>query len=233
MLIFNCTQAAADFFTRVHKGKKVTPVQNPPFARIEEDAAAMSRDGIDAAQADQWLLHATVIRRKHVLVAIHVDTRYMMFFSDMKKADVDAFLNDFCQRWIQGMLTLAMRDGVLDWIEMPTAGEQFMAFTSQYVMFKRGERSAQGHINEALWIYQDIAHASGCLPPNEFAVVNFDNDMNATPRTSKALKGKYFYPEEEMLACWLQKFCGVADAGVAKFREQRLALLRQRYSSAV
>lgn len=46
MLIFNCTQGATDFFTRVHKGKKITPVQTPPFARIEDDAAAMARDGI-------------------------------------------------------------------------------------------------------------------------------------------------------------------------------------------
>ena len=26
MLIFNCTEAASNFFSRVHKGKKITPV---------------------------------------------------------------------------------------------------------------------------------------------------------------------------------------------------------------
>lgn len=107
-----------------------------------------------------------------------------------------------------------------------------MAFTSQFVMFKRGDRSAQGHINESLWVFKDIVHKSGCLPPDEYAVASFDADMNKMLRSRQVHKGEYFYPEEEMLARWLQKFCGVTDAGVAKFREQRSALMRQRYSDA-
>ena len=43
MLIFNCTEAASKFFSRVHKGKKITPVDNnPPSKAIEDDEASNS-----------------------------------------------------------------------------------------------------------------------------------------------------------------------------------------------
>ena len=39
MLIFNCTEAASTFFSRVHKGKKITPMEKAPSAIIEDDEA--------------------------------------------------------------------------------------------------------------------------------------------------------------------------------------------------
>jgi len=48
MLIFNCTEAACNFFSRVHKGKKITPVEKPPSPVIEDDEVAEF--------AEQWLV---------------------------------------------------------------------------------------------------------------------------------------------------------------------------------
>jgi len=61
MLIFNCTEAASKFFSRVHKGKKVTPLDpNPPSSIIEDHELS----GAD----EQWLVHAITVQRKHVLL---------------------------------------------------------------------------------------------------------------------------------------------------------------------
>ena len=50
MLIFNCTEAASKFFSRVHKGKTITPVEaQPPSPTPEEDELGDS--------AEQWLVH--------------------------------------------------------------------------------------------------------------------------------------------------------------------------------
>jgi hypothetical protein len=74
MLIFNCTEAASKFFSRVHKGKKITRVESPPSPVIEDDGPDES--------AEQWLVHAVTVQRKHVLFAIHIPTRYCMIFAD-------------------------------------------------------------------------------------------------------------------------------------------------------
>lgn len=80
MLVFNCSEAASDFFSRVHKGKKITPVQRPPSTTFDDDQA-----GDSTSAPSQWLVHAITVQRKHVLLAIHLQTRYCMIFADMKK----------------------------------------------------------------------------------------------------------------------------------------------------
>lgn len=84
MLIFNCTEAASNFFSRVSKGKKNTAVEKPPSPVIEDDGAG--------ELCEQWLVHVITVQRKHVLFVIHVQTRYCMIFADAKKADVEGFV---------------------------------------------------------------------------------------------------------------------------------------------
>lgn len=96
MLIFNCTEAASNFFSRVSKGKKITPVEKPPSPVIEDDELG----DLD----EQWLVHAISVQRKHVLFVIHVRTRYCMIFADAKKADIEGFVRRFSERWINGLM---------------------------------------------------------------------------------------------------------------------------------
>lgn len=55
MLIFNCTEAAGKFFSRVHKGKTITPVDNKPPSSVIEDDELNSFD-------ERWLVHAITTR---------------------------------------------------------------------------------------------------------------------------------------------------------------------------
>lgn len=107
MLIFNCTEAASNFCSRVHKGKKITSVEKPPSPVIEDDEVVEF--------AEQWLVHAITVQRKHVLFVIHVDTRYCMIFADAKKADVEGFIHRFPARWINGLMRHAGQHDLLRW----------------------------------------------------------------------------------------------------------------------
>ena len=101
MLIFNCTEAASKFFSRVYKGKTITPVEaQPPSPTPEEDEWGDS--------AEQWLVHAITVQRKHVLFVIHIKPRYWMIFADAKKADVEGFIHRFTERWIYGLMIGAL-----------------------------------------------------------------------------------------------------------------------------
>ncbi|MCQ6257789.1 hypothetical protein [Pseudomonas sp. Q11] len=218
MLIFNCTEAASNFFSRVSKGKKITPVEKPPSSVIEDDEVAEF--------AEQWLVHAITVQRKHVLFVIHVQTRYCMIFADAKKADVEGFVQRFSERWINGLMRDGGQHDLLRWVDGETMMERFQESCCEYVFYKRGHRGAQKHINEISWIFEDCAAEWGTLPSDEFSAGRFDGDMNHTPRSSKGHKD-YYFPDEEMIVHWLRCYGGLDDSAVQAARERRMEVVRE------
>ncbi|TVT84122.1 hypothetical protein [Pseudomonas sp. H3(2019)] len=213
MLIFNCTEAASNFFSRVNKGKKITPVDsNPPSHTIEED------DPDDLVE--QWLVHAITVQRKHVLLVIHVQTRYCMIFAESKKADLEGFIQRFSDRWINGLMCYAMQNDILQWVNYSPMLERFEESCHLYRMYRRSHRSAQKHIEQIAWVFEDCAAEWGSLPPDEIMAGRFDAQMNDTLRNSKGHKD-YFYPDEEMMVHWLRTYCGLDELGIQAARDRR------------
>ncbi|MHC8318223.1 DUF6933 domain-containing protein [Pseudomonas sp. LB3P31] len=221
MLIFNCSEAASKFFSRVHKGKTVTPVENtPPSPTPEEDETGDS--------VEQWLVHAITVQRKHVLLVIHIKTRYCMIFADAKKADVEAFIERFSERWIYGMMRHAGQHDVLQWVSDEPMMERFEEANREYRFYKRRHRGAQKHIDEISWFFQGYAAEWGTLPTNEYSAGSFDVRMNDVPRSDKSRKG-YYFPIEEMMAHWLQTYCGCDQQTVQAARDRCKAVQREIY----
>lgn len=218
MLIFNCTEAASDFFSRVSKGKKITPVEKPPSPVIEDDESVES--------TEQWLVHAITVQRKHVLFVIHVRTRYCMIFADAKKADVEGFVHRFSDRWIYGLMRHAGQNDILQWVNDEPMMERFQENCRQYMFYKRGHRGAQKHIEQIAWIFEDYAAEWGCLPPDEIVAGRFDAQMNDTVRSNKGVKG-YYMPDEEMMAHWLRQYCGLDESGIQAARDRRKEVKRE------
>ncbi|UVM51885.1 MULTISPECIES: DUF6933 domain-containing protein [unclassified Pseudomonas] len=218
MLIFNCTEAASTFFSRVHKGKKMTPVEKPPSFVIEDDEQGDS--------AEQWLVHAITVQRKHVLFVIHVETRYCMIFADAKKADVEGFVQRFAERWINGLIRHAGQNDILQWVNDEPMMERFQENCGQYTFYKRGHRGAQKHINEIAWIFEDCAAEWGSLPSDEYSAGRFDGDMNYTLRGGKGHKD-YYFPDEEMMVHWLRQYCGLDESGIQAARDRRKEVRRE------
>jgi len=218
MLIFNCTEAASKFFSRVHKGKTITPVQKPSSPVIEDDEPV--------EYAEQWLVHAITVQRKHVLFVIHVQTRYCMIFADAKKADIEGFAHRFAERWIHGLMRHAGQHDLLRWIDDESMMERFLESCSEYVFYKRGHRGAQQHINEIAWIFEARAADWGTLPSDEFSAARVDGDMNDTPRNSKGHKD-YYYPDAEMTVHWLRRYGGLDEPAVEAARERRMEVKRE------
>lgn len=207
MQTFNCSQPACDFFSRVNKGKKITPVQPPPA----------SPEGADLhSDPHQWLVHAATVKRKHVLVAIHFQTRYCMLFFDMKKADAEGFAQVFYERWMSGMLDLALKCGILDWVN-PQALEQLPANQS-WCLVQRGDRSGQTTLNEILRFFKWDAEDFDFVK-QPWSALRYDAGINRTPRGIKGQKNGYVFPDEEMLIHWLITAGGVDVAQARQSRE--------------
>ncbi|VVQ04275.1 hypothetical protein PS918_04488 [Pseudomonas fluorescens] len=218
MLIFNCTEAASNFFSRVHKGKKITPVEKPLSPVIEDDETGEF--------AEQWLVHATTVQRKHVLYVIHVQTRYCMIFADAKKADIEGFIRRFADRWVEGLIRHAGNHDILSWVDAEQMMERFQEGCREYAFYKRGHRGAQKHISEISWVFEDCAAEWGTLPSDEFSAGRFDGDMNDTPRSSKGHKD-FYYPDEEMVAHWLGRYCELDESGIHAALERRMEVKRE------
>ena len=210
MLSFNCTQAACDFFSKVHKGKKINPVQKSLSQECENDDLY--------SDPHQWLVHAATVQRKHVLLAIHLKTRYCMLFFDMKKADADGFVHAFINRWTSGVLGLALKSDVLDLVDPSVPEQQFVSLVESYCLLQRGDRSAQTQLNEILRNFKldaegiDLAAAS-------WSALHYDAQINHTPRSLKDVKGLH-WPDEEMVIHWLVTVGGLDPAGAALAREK-------------
>ena len=219
MLIFNCTEAASKFFSRVHKGKTITPVDHQPSSStVEEDERGDS--------AEQWLVHAIIVQRKHVLFVIHIQTRYCMIFADAKKADVESFIQRFTNRWIYGLMRHALQHDVLQWVNDEPMMERFEESNRQYRLYRRRHRGAQKHIDDIAWLFEDCAAEWGTLPPDEIAAGRFDAQMNDTLRISKGRKD-YFSPNEEMMVHWLRAYCGLDEPGIQTARDRRKEVKRE------
>ena len=210
-LTFNLSQAACDFFSRIHKGKKITQVQAvPPLARVG--------DGDLRLDADQWLVHAATVQRKNVLLAIHLKTRYCMLFFDMKKADVDGFVRVFIDRWTAGVMYLAMKFGALELVDPQIPERLLNEMCLSFRLIQRGDRSGQTHLNEILrffkWDAEDFDFVN-----QPWSALHYDTGINRTPRTIKGQKG-YIFPHEEMLTHWLVTLAGVSVSEAEQVRKR-------------
>ena len=205
MLIFNCTEAASKFFSRVHKGKTLTPIDpKPPSSVIEDDGCAPF--------VEQWLVHAITVQRKHVLFVIHVETRYCMIFADAKKADTEGFIGWFADRWREGLMRDAINHDLMNWVDAGIMPQRMQEACLEHRFYRRSHRSAQKHIDEIAWFFQDCAAEWECLPQGERAAIGFDAQMNDRPR-SKGQK-ECFWPDEEMIAHWLRQYCAADETDI-------------------
>lgn len=210
MLTFNCSQAACDFFSRIHKGKTITPVEKTPISRVEEDELH--------SDPHQWLVHAATVQRKHVLLAIHLKTRYCMLFFDMKKADSAGFVHAFTHRWQEGVMDLVLKCGALEMVA-PQACERLLSDAGEsYRMLQRSDRSSQGQLNEILRVFKWDAEEFDFLR-QPWSALRYDASINRTPRSIKGIKG-YGYPVEEMLVHWLMTVGGVDALMAQQVREK-------------
>lgn len=190
MLIFDCTQHAADFFSKKVKGKIISVVQPAAAAQsLEADSAAHER-------VDRWQLHVTKFGRTHVLLAMKVDTRYAMMFVGLKRNDVQGFLQQFNARYLLEMLVLAgnVRGQIPPQTELQRHVDVWEESLQPVHFFKRSDRSVQGHINEVLYMAAYDAYEGEGLPVEAPDLIAFGEVPNGMFRTIRG--GDYFIPAE-------------------------------------
>lgn len=229
MLIFNCSQAFAEFIEPKKAGPTRLVGEAPSPHPSTDQPFLIDADGEPPRHVQQWLVHFVRIQRKACAVAMDIDTRYAMVFSQLKKGDPEGFLNAFTTRLVNEMALATSELDLLGDFESMLA--RFLEQHQRFQFVRRMERSTQAHLKDAIWDFKYRCDEAGCLPDTHEESAMIDARINETPRHIKTRKD-YFMPSTEMACHWLRQFAGLTTAGEAAVREKiRASYIKRQFPS--
>ncbi|MCF1428943.1 MAG: hypothetical protein LPD71_13745 [Shewanella sp.] len=225
MLVFNCTKAAAEFFTVTRSGKKISPLETPPTDPVIA-SGSLNTQVQQASPVSAWLVHAVSVQRKKVLIAMHVETRYSMVFVGLKKGDWAEFTNQLLERLFNNMQFFGEEFELCDEESFEAMLNEFIKLHPKPIFCQRGDRSVQSHINDVVWQFENRVYQIGCLPDGQEEAASFDEWINSLIRSTKQKKD-YFHPDEEMFIDWMQTYSELGDNEDKLIRQLFGSLRRQ------
>ncbi|MDX2504527.1 MAG: hypothetical protein QNL62_08630 [Gammaproteobacteria bacterium] len=233
MLIFNCTKAAADFFTTTKKGEKISPIEPTPHRTIDE-SIAMTNDSASSEQQWHWLVHAKKVKRKNILIIMDYQSRFSITLAGLKKGDELPFLN-----LLEHHMTVHVHETMTLVSDNPQVIEDSLEnYVHQHhscAFYQRGDRSVQSHINDILWRFERSVEEIGEVPLG-VDLIGFDVYVNRLLRNRKGEKD-YFYPQHEFLRAWLTHYgeCSEAEANrlMENLKAQERAEAQSRYDDII
>ena len=217
MLLFHCTNDAAEALSTTRKGAVQSWVDNTLLP--------------DDVQPWVWQLHAVKIARQNLLVAMQTETRFAMVFWGLKKGDGETLLRLFYERLANHLLWLAEESGALDEAACRAMLDVLLRQHGGFRFQAGSDRSVQTHINEVVHCCRDAVADNGCLPDNREEAAGFDEFLNQGIRSVKG--GAYFQPAEELLCASLRDFAGMAEPDIANVRERLKALRQQEMAQSM
>jgi hypothetical protein len=198
MLVFNCTKAAADFFTSIRKGKKISPMSATPKLALTEEPILHDH------QHWHWMVHVTKLGHRNVILAMDTDSRFCMLFWGLRKGNTQGFLEQFHERFSLHIIAL-MNMGGQDETILETTMKAFLESHHKYAFAQRGDRSVQAHINDVFMglPYEQYRWEDDVPTEEELFTSDFRN--NDTPRKRKQDKD-YIFPTEILFSAWLSRY---------------------------
>ena len=230
MFVFNCTKAAADFFTVTRKGVKVGPMEAAPSKNIADDAAHLKQADGNTPHLSQWLVHAIKVNRKNCLIAMEINSRYSVTIADLAKGDSEEFLRIFIQRLLENIARYVQAANVISEETNILAIQKFMKTHTAFRFFQRTHRSAQAHINDVAWHFRREVDSICHLPNNEEECANFDAFINQLLRTTQEKKD-YFTPYVEITTQWLKNYTNQTEQELELSREALDGLYRPQFET--
>ena len=202
MLVFNCTKAAADFFSTTKKGEKISPIEPAPHKTIAE-SIAINNTSADTELQWHWLVHAKKIKRKNVLIVMDYQSRFSITLTGLKKGDELAFLN-----LLEHHLIVHIHETMALVTDSPQViADSLENYTHQHhscAFYQRGDRSVQSHVNDVLWHFEHSVEEVGKVL-QDVELIGFDSYINRILRNRKGEKD-YYYPQHKFLRAWLSNY---------------------------
>lgn len=203
MMIINCSAAAA-----VHLyGKYKKGVDEGFFeTSCTVDESVMQRqDRLRSQGVMQWVVHAVKMGRSTCLIAMEVDTRWVHVIHQVRKGDIEGFIERLNTRLINGIEWLGADFSLFTAQQMEV--ERYFAKHREIRFYQQSDSSVMGHISQVSAEYPYVYHRVGAFPEDEQTALEFDLQLNNNWRCRKGEKYD-LKAGEKMLSLWLQSYMG-------------------------
>ncbi len=212
MIVFNCTKAAADFFTVTRSGEKLTcltPAPDKAIAEsIEKDLSHVSFSYDDDLKRTegfqwQWVVHCVSVKRKKYFLVMDFDTRYCLAFAAGRKGDEIHFLSQFEEQ---------LKANFRYFVDVNQSSQELASelidtydrYTQSVAFHQRNDRSVQAHLNEVAWHFEGLCSEVGMLS-DRMDFLRFSVTAGNIPRKKKGDQS-YFYAKDNFYQFWFDHF---------------------------
>lgn len=226
MMVISCSSAAAlHLYGKYKKGHDEGFFE--PAASVQE--TIIERQERLAPQGIiQWVVHAVKMGRSTSLIAMEFSTRWVHVIHQVRKGDVNSFVERLNGRLINGIEWLGTDFSLFTQEQMDAAIDYFFARHSEIRFYQQTDRSVMTHINQVSAVYQDTLHSMGAFPGDEEIALEFDLRLN---RDWRCRKGEPFdlQVDEKMLLSWMMEYSGKtafeAEQALAQIKNVRRTML--------
>lgn len=227
MLVLNCSRAFADFIEPNATPGKAPLILMPPAKAVVDDSLWLrDQDGQPATSLWQWQLHMVVVRRQPCVLAMEMDTRFNMLFTDLRKGDIAELLKQLLERLLNLQLFAAGDMGLVEDADLDGIIDCLFARHGDFRLVLRGNRSVQSHLNDVAYHLDREVDKRNGLPHGHERCAVFDDICNGMLRRSKS-RPDWFFPAEEMLCYFMGQFAGWTPDRMVYLRERIKARRQQ------
>lgn len=203
MMTINCSAAAATHLYGKYK-KGADEGFFEPSCTVDE-SVMQRQDRLRSQGVMQWVVHAVKVGRSTCLIAMEVDTRWVHVIQQVRKGDVQGFIERLNTRLINGIEWLGADFSLFTAQQMEEAVERYFAKHRELRFYQQSDSSVMGHISQVSAEYQYVYHRVGAFPEDEQTALEFDLQLNNNWRCRKGEKYD-LKAGEKMLLTWLQNY---------------------------
>ncbi|MDF0605829.1 hypothetical protein HZU77_009205 [Neisseriaceae bacterium TC5R-5] len=215
MLVFYCSHTFADF---IEPHTQQPPlVLTPPRKNAELTDWLRDKDEQTPSNLWVWQWHLIEAHRKPCLLAMDVETRYVMLFTGLRQGDIATLTQQFIERLLNQQCMAAEQLGIATRADFNPMMNRLRSLHQETRFVLHSDRSVLAHINEVAQDLIFLAELYNGLPKGHEECGSFDEDHNRFIRHCKT-RAEHFCPEEEMLCFWLQQFAGWTPDGAEHLR---------------
>ena len=213
MMVINCSAAAAAHLYGKYKKGKDEGVFEPSSSVTETLMERQIRSGPQGVI--QWVVHAVKIGRSVCLIAMEVQTRWVHVIHQVRKGDVNDFVERLNGRLINGIEWLGADFFLFSTAQMEAAIERYFSQHREIRFYQQTDPSVLAHIAQVSDLYQRAYYDVGAFPEDEETATEVDLGLNTDWRCRK---GEAFglKVDEKMLKVWMTDYVGCDASEVSE-----------------
>lgn len=222
MIIINCSaDAAAHLYGKYKKGRDEGFFESSSSV---QDTVTERQEKLNVQDLTQWVVHAVKMGRSTSLIAMEFTTRWVHVIHQVRKGDVNGFIERLNNRLVNGIQWLGGYFSLFTGEDLAASVERYFSRHREIRFYLQTDRSAMTHINQVSAFYQDTYYSIGAFPEDEETALAFDLRLNDDWRCRK---GEAFdlRVDEKMLIHWMTHYLSQKSQQpeqiLARIREMR------------